>query len=77
MSSAKDVGHSDVLDDDTICGASGRPSIEVVLLNVDTVDVDVRDLDVAVLDVGNVASSVGVGLDSCTVLAVEYFTVFE
>jgi hypothetical protein len=52
LSSAEDVGHRDVLDDDTVCGTSGWSSVEVVLLDVDTVDVDVRDLDITVLDVG-------------------------
>jgi hypothetical protein len=60
LSSAEDVGHGDVLDDDTICGTSGRTSVQVVLLDVDTVDVDVRDLNIAVLYIGNVTSRVGV-----------------
>jgi hypothetical protein len=77
LSSAEDVGHGDVLDDDTVCGTSSRSSIEVVLLNIDTIDVDVRDLNIAVLDIGDVAGSVGVGLDSRTILAVEYFAVLE
>jgi len=34
-------------------------------------------LDITILDVGNVASRAGVGLDSCAVLTVEHFTVFE
>jgi hypothetical protein len=77
LSSADDVGHGDVLDDNTVRGASGRTTVEVILLDIDTVDVDVRDLDVTVFDIGNVASGVGVGLDSCTVLAVEHFAVLE
>lgn len=77
LSSAEDVGHGDVLDDDTVRRASSWASIEVVLLNVDTVDVDIGDLDVTILDVGNVASRAGVGLDSCTILAVEHFAVLE
>jgi hypothetical protein len=59
LSSAEDVGHGDVFDDNTVRGASGRTSVEIVLLDVDTVDVDVRDLDVTVLDVGDIAGRVG------------------
>jgi hypothetical protein len=60
LGSAEDVGHCDVLDDDTVRGTSSRASIEVILLDIDTVDVNVGDLDVAVFDVGNIAACVGV-----------------
>lgn len=60
LGSAEDVGHCDVLDGDTVRGTSSRASIEVILLDVDTVDVNVGDLDVAVLNVGNIAACVGV-----------------
>lgn len=77
LSSAEDVGHGNVFDDDPIRRTSGRTSVEIVLLNVDTVDVDIRDLNVTVLDVGNVAGRTGVGFDSCTVLTVEHFAALE
>jgi len=41
LGSAEDVGHCDVLDDDTVRGASGWASVQVVLLNVDTIDINV------------------------------------
>lgn len=50
LSSTANVGHGDVLDDDTIGGFSGWTSVEVILLDVDTIDRDVRDLDIVIFD---------------------------
>jgi hypothetical protein len=52
LCSTRDVRHSDILYNDSVGWAASRASVEVVLLDIDTVDVDVRDLDVTVLDAG-------------------------
>lgn len=41
LCSTDDVNHGDILDDNTIGGASCRATVEVVLLDVDAVNADV------------------------------------
>jgi hypothetical protein len=69
--SAEDVLHGDVLDHDAVCWVAGGTTVEVVLLNVDSVDGNVLDADVFEQDVGDEAGSVGIGLDASSVLGVE------
>lgn len=54
LSSTADAGHGDVLDDDTVGGDSGWASVEVILLDVNTIDRDVRYLNVAIFNAGEV-----------------------
>ena len=70
MCGSSHVLEQDVLDDDSARRSSGWPTVEVVLLDVETVYRRIGDMDVSVRDVGNEACGVIVGLDAHAVLAV-------
>lgn len=69
-SSTGDVSDDNILDKHT-CGRVARwATVEVVLLNVDSIDRDVLNADVLEQNVVDVAGGVLVGLDAGTVLSV-------
>lgn len=69
--STSDVPDDDVRDADTRSRVAGWAAIEVVLLDIDTVDGDVLDAYVFEKNVVDVASGVLVGFDAGAVLGVQ------
>lgn len=69
-SGASDVSDCDVLDYNTIGRVASGTAIEVVLLNVDTIDGDISDIYVFEEYVGDETSCVGVRLDSRSVFGI-------
>ena len=72
-----DIGDRDTRDSDAVAGLATRATVEVILLDNETVLLNVFHSDVLVLDVGNIASFALVGLDAASVLAVDDDRVLE
>lgn len=75
--SSSHVSNGNILDRDPIGRVAGWATIEVVLLNINTIDGNVGDGNVFKEDVGNETSRVRITLDACTVLSVEHDGVGE
>jgi len=65
------ISNSDILNHNTVSRVASRTTIEVILLDIDSVDGNVLHADVLKQNVGNEASGVGVRLDSSSVLGVQ------
>lgn len=70
-SSAGNIPDHNVLDQDTCCRVTCWATVQVVLLDVDSIDRDVLNTNVFKQDVVDVAGGVLVGLDAGTVLGVQ------
>jgi hypothetical protein len=76
-SCTRNILDCNVLNHDAVGWITCWAAIEIVLLNVDTVNGSILDTDVLKQDVGNQAGSVGIGLDACTILCVQYNRIGE
>lgn len=56
---------------DSVGGRASRATVKVVLLDINAIGVDIGEGDVLVCDVADLASGVGVGLDTATVGALD------
>jgi len=65
-----DVAHENVFDDDPVCRVTSRAAIQIVLLDVDTINGDVLDTQVLKENVLDQAGGVLIGLDARTILGV-------
>jgi hypothetical protein len=69
-SSTRDTAERNAGDCNTVCGATSWSTVEVILLDIDTVVTDVRELDVAVCDVLDSTGGIRIGLDAASVLGI-------
>ena len=65
------VGHGDIRNDHTIGRIASRSAVQVILLDIETIDRYILDVYVLIGDVCNIAGGIVVCLDTRTVLAVE------
>lgn len=75
--STSDIDERDAGNVDAVGWVSSGTTVQVILLNIDTVVCDARQGDVLVDNVGNTAGGVGIGLDTATVLTVDDLGVLE
>ena len=66
-----DVPHGDILDLDAIGRVTSWTAVEVILLDIDSVDGDILHADVFENDVGDETCGIGVRLDARAVLSVQ------
>lgn len=69
--STGDVPHDNVLDDDTVRWVAGWSAVQVVLLDINSVDGYVLNANVLEKNIGDEAGSVRVRLDAGSVLSVQ------
>jgi hypothetical protein len=76
-SSTSDIDERDTGDSHTVGRVTSSATVQVVLLDIDTIVRDARHGDVLVDNVGNAASGIGVALNTAAVLAVNNLGVLE
>lgn len=76
-SSTSNINERDAGNSHTVGRVTGSTTVQVVLLDIDTIVGDTRHSDVLVDNIGNTASSIGVALNTTAILAVNNLGVLE
>lgn len=58
-----DILHGDIFDNNSISWLPGRPTVQVILLDINSISTDILDLDIAIGDACDISGGLSITLD--------------